>query len=144
AQCVFDQTAFDQIYHEHASTWSLRSISELAQRAGLRVISAIVDPIHGGSLRCVLSRNLPVTESTQLLLDEERKQHNPPQLDFAERVQKTRKQFRDIWGELQNETVVAYGASAKANTALAWFGVAPSWFVDDNQLKWNLLTPGTN
>src|SRR3546814_2483399 len=48
------QTAFDNIYHEHLTYWTLRSFSALLERLGLEVFSAGLVPIHGGSLELLI------------------------------------------------------------------------------------------
>ena len=40
--------------------------------------------------------------------------------------------------------MVGYGAAAKGNTFLNFAEIDLDYIVDDNELKWNLLTPGRN
>jgi hypothetical protein len=44
----------------------------------------------------------------------------------------------------QGLPVVGYGAAAKGNTLLNFGKIKLDYIVDDNPLKWNLLTPGMN
>ena len=47
---MVENTAFDQIYHEHLCYYTLRSLSALLERHGLEVFEATLVPIHGGTI----------------------------------------------------------------------------------------------
>jgi len=53
---VVAQTAFDQIYDEHASYFTLSSLSHLVEQHGLAVLDAARFDVHGGSMRYVIGR----------------------------------------------------------------------------------------
>jgi methylation protein EvaC len=53
---VIENTAFDQIYDEHFSLFSARSVGEAARRCGLELVDVRRVPVHGGEVRCTLAR----------------------------------------------------------------------------------------
>jgi SAM-dependent methyltransferase len=138
---------FDTIYHEHLSYFLVNSFSRLARRAGFGVFKIAQTPIHGGSIRFYLAagtEHVPLVsemvESEQAagLLKQET-YHN-----FAARVAKNRTDMRDLLARLKGagRRIIGYGASAKGNTMLNYFQVDLEYTVDDNAMKWGLLTPG--
>ena len=54
---VVARTAFDQIYDEHASYFTLSSLSWLFAQHGLDVVDAIPFDVHGGSMRYLIGTN---------------------------------------------------------------------------------------
>ena len=48
---MVQNTAFDQVYHEHLCYYTLRSLSALLELHGLEVFEASMVPIHGGPSR---------------------------------------------------------------------------------------------
>lgn len=135
---TFGETQFDQIYHEHLSYWTAGALRRLAARAGLGVVALHRTPIHGGSLRFTLAPAAGPAAAWTAPEDAA-----PDYAAFAGRVAAARAAFRLLFDLVADRRlVVGYGASAKANTALAVFGRAPAWFVDDNPAKHGWLTPG--
>ena len=67
---------------------------------------------------------------------------------FGERIQKIKnnvvKNIRNL--KNKNETLIGYGAPAKATTALNFFGISNEidFIVEDNKLKQNKIIPGVN
>ena len=65
---------------------------------------------------------------------------------FAEKVYKIKENVLTNIKKLKNEnkTIIAYGAPAKATTALNFFGISKeiSFIVEDNKLKHNKFIPG--
>ncbi len=53
---MVENTAFDQIYHEHLCYYTLRSLSALLERHGLEVFEASLVPIHGGTIEAYVAR----------------------------------------------------------------------------------------
>jgi hypothetical protein len=70
------ESQFDTIYHEHFSYFSLRTVSRLATRHGLKIIDVEEWPTHGGSLRVYLAHQRsarPVDLRVVNLLERERR-----------------------------------------------------------------------
>src|SRR5271157_4595890 len=66
---MVENTAFDQIYHEHLCYYTLRSLVTLLERHGLEVFEAELVPIHGGSIEAHVAHRgrRPVGESVRRL-----------------------------------------------------------------------------
>lgn len=106
--------AFDTIYHEHYSYWSLQAAEHLFFRWGLKITKAYCVDIHGGSYRIFVKHG----------------QHESPQYggmeqpslyaDFAARALEIRRELQKLIARaaLDSKYVAAYGAAAKGNTLL--------------------------
>ncbi len=144
---------FDTIYHEHVSYLSLDALVALFDRSGLRLVDAVPQSTHGGSLRVfgVLSSDPRAASARvhQLLATEQLTGiADPAQLgQFAQRVADMREQLRELIQQLQRDgrRVAAYGATAKGNTLLGYCGLTRrdvEYIVDRNPMKQGMLTPG--
>ena len=161
---LLENVAFDTIYHEHLSYWSLRPLELLAESVGLKVIDVRMFPdLHGGTMRYVLTtgeaRATVKTSVTGLrILEQGHFQKGlAPYREFATAVQDTRERFWH-WLEVDQRAkalasadptyrIWGYGASAKGNVLLQYVGADVhqiARIVDDTAAKWGLLTPGTH
>jgi novobiocin biosynthesis protein NovU/D-mycarose 3-C-methyltransferase len=153
---LLEQTAFDTIYHEHLSYWSLRPLEMLAESVGLRVVDVrLFDDLHGGTMRYVLTpgdnRTKVTTRVTRLRMHESVlfKQGIAPYRDFAQRAQAKIQQFREtlVAQRRAGKRIWGYGASAKGNVLLqaaCLSNATVERIVDDAESKWGFLTPGTH
>lgn len=144
--------AFDTIYHEHLSYWSLGPLQYIADRAGLIVTHVDHLTIHGGSLRVWLRRHGVPDETVQHRLSVE---HNAelltsiPYTQFSQRVDITLKRLRDILETLdsQGNVIWGFGAPAKGNVLLNELhhrgAPLPEVLIDDAPTKQGLFAPGT-
>ena len=147
---MYQRNEFDTTYHEHISFFSANSMKTLAQRAGLVLTDIEITPIHGDSYVFVLKH--PGAEIKNTVADTIKKEdnegrHNPNFYKmFGMNARKIVEQLKDLVTRCQNEgtPVVGYGAAAKGMTVLNANDIQLDWIVDDNELKQNLLTPGTN
>lgn len=119
------ETAFDNIYHEHLTYWTLRSISALFARHGLEVFSARVLPIHGGSLELLVAPvgARTVQRSVTAMLEQEATEGLGDLAiyeAFAARVQRIREDVPRLVRRYSDagRTVYAFGAPAKGATML--------------------------
>jgi SAM-dependent methyltransferase len=151
---LVEHTEFDTIYHEHVSYFSLHALRLLCALAGLRIVDAVPQAIHGGSLRLVAVRaDQPWTPAPQIgaLLAREQAAgvvSSAGLRAFAERTAWLRERLQAAVRELQaaGQRLAAYGATAKGNTLLAYCGLSRddiAYIVDRNPLKQGRLTPGT-
>jgi SAM-dependent methyltransferase len=150
---IIEQAAFDTIYHEHVSYWSLAAAQRLFERHGFAVVDCARLPIHHGQLRIFVQRQgLRAPEpAVASLLAAERAAGIPGRamLDaFAERAIRVRETLRSRLGEIQRkgETVAGYGAPAKGSTLLCYAGLGPDdiiWIADRSPLKQGRFTPQT-
>jgi len=126
SQCNWlENGEFDCVYHEHLSYFTEESFCEISKRAGLHLAKVEKVPIHGESWLFTLT---------------------DPLGRFAAEVEAVRDWMRARTERARTDgyAVVGYGAAAKGNTVLNYAGIALDYIVDDNPLKWGLLTPGTN
>ena len=108
---------------------------------------------HGGSLRIYISKSIKIKiekSVKQILLEEENfgiKKYKTYK-EFGEKVYKIRENVIQNIKKLKKDSklIIAYGAPAKATTALNFFGISKEidFIVEDNKLKHNKFIPGVN
>ena len=151
---IVETNQFDNVYHEHMSELSLLSIVRLGQSRGMDVVDVTKLPVHGGSMRVFMKRASLGQAPTPIvgeMLEEERAAgltERSTYEAFAERVDELGRQLKVMLADIKAEgkTVAAYGAPAKGNTLLNYFGIGAEtldFVVDKNPLKQGLYTPGT-
>ena len=144
---------FDTVYHEHVSEFSLLSLVRLGDFFDFDVTDVTPLPVHGGSMRVMMRprrAGAAIEPAVGQLLETERAAGI---LDaaaygaFAERVDTVRRDTLAMIDDLraQGLRIAGYGAPAKGNTLLNYFGIGPDrldFLVDRNPLKQGLLSPG--
>ncbi len=151
ADKLLEYNAFDTIYQEHVSEFSLLSIQKLAEFFDMTVGDVVKMDVHAGSMRVFVKRNgAKKTEAVTALLAEEKAAGvlSAEAYDaLAERVQDIRAELLKILedAKAQGLKLAGYGAPAKGNTLLNFFGIGPDllpFLVDRSALKQGLLSPG--
>ena len=142
---------FDNIYHEHYNYWSLTSLVYFFNQFNAKIYRSEKVDTHGGSIRVYIKKDQRVkieNNVKKMLIEEEKygiKDFKTYQ-KFGERVYKIRENVLENLKKLKdkNETIIGYGAPAKATTALNFFGVSKEidFIVEDNKLKHNKFIPG--
>lgn len=152
---MLESLSFYDVCHEHLFYFSLDSLSNLLERAGLKVIDGSLNEVNGGSLRAfVVHQDDPRTESQGL------RDIRTAEEGLALRDVETYKEFfqevcdlkERTTGFLQRETekgklVVGLGASTKGNVLLQFFGIGKSllpFISERNPEKVSLRTLGTD
>lgn len=143
---------FDQIYHEHIFYHSLHSLDFLLRSVGMQVVDVTTIPIHGQSLRVYARKNGPVSESVKHFLDKEKEMGlhtKDAYVNFSKKVEKIKKELMTLIYKLKKEgkIISGYGAPAKGNTLLNYFGIGPEildYIVDTTPSKQGKFTPGTH
>ena len=148
---LLDKTAYDTIYHEHLSYFSVASVDDLASRHGLRLTDVRRVGVHGGSIRVFISRHGEASAEVKNLLALEEKsglRAGRPLRPFVEAVRRQRDELMRVLREIRSSRRLAgYGAPAKGNTLLNYCEIDRSvldFTVDRSPLKHGLLTPGTH
>jgi len=149
---LVDQCEFDTIYHEHLCYFSLTSLNALFRRHGLEVQNVDRVPIHGGSLRVLLTRSAqkaPLVEEILALEAERGVDRLPYYRDFADRVQNLKGRLLGLLSEMKHKgkRIAAYGASAKGSTLLNTFGIGKrflDFIVDRSPHKQGRFMPGSH
>ena len=142
---------FDNIYHEHYNYWSLTSLINFFNQLQVKIFKAEKIDTHGGSIRIYIkkSKNIKIEKSVKELIKEEENfgiKNFKTYQDFGKKVYKIRENVIKNLNKLKknNETIIGYGAPAKATTALNFFGVSKEidYIIEDNKLKHNKFVPG--
>ena len=141
---------FDTIYHEHVSFFNINSMNELVKRTNLTLTDVIKTPVHGVSYLFRLTKNtfegrrkvfneIEVERQRGLL---SKKTYN----EYTKNITELVSNFKELVQNSKREgfKLVGYGAAAKGMTFLNFAGVKLDYIIDDNELKHNLYTPGTN
>jgi len=142
---------FDNIYHEHYNYWSLISLMNFFKQFQVKLFKAEKIDTHGGSIRIYIKKDkdVKIEKSVRELIKEEEKfgiKNFKTYQDFGEKVYKIRENVIKNLKILKKnkETIVGYGAPAKATTALNFFGISKEidYIVEDNKMKHNKFVPG--
>lgn len=151
---ILEGNQFDNVYHEHVSELSLLSVRKLVSFFGLDVVDVERLPVHGGSMRVFVQRvalgTAPTSAVSDMLAEEAAAGLTDRQtwVRFAERVHGIRDRLIGMIDEMRRGglIVAGYGAPAKGNTLLTYFGLGRDridFVVDRNPLKQGLLCPGS-
>ena len=140
---------FDTIYHEHVSFFNVNSFNELVKRTNLQLIDVIKTPVHGISYLFILSKHPYNEQKVKNEIEVERQRGLLSQKTYdiyRENVLKIGRDFRRVISRYRRDgyRLVGYGAAAKGMTFLNFVNVKLDVIIDDNELKHNLYTPGTN
>jgi hypothetical protein len=149
---MFDHLRFDTIYHEHASYLAIQPLMKLLDKFGMEMFDVAIVPVQGNSLRIYAGKKSahPVQPSVAQLADEE-KRIGMDQLSSYEKLAKDiaalKERIVDLLKKLKAEgkKISAYGAPAKGNTLLNYFGVGKDildYATEELPSKIGLLTPG--
>jgi hypothetical protein len=140
---LINNCEFDTIYHQHLCYFSLTALDRLFRAHSLYINEVRHLPIHGGSLRIYVEPMEKVGESVKTMLAKEASQGISKfsyYQDFAKHICELREALMKILVELkqQGKAIAAYGAAAKANTFLSYFGIDKNlvdYIVDLNPFK---------
>lgn len=150
AKHFIEEGAFDQIYHEHLCFHSLHALRYLIESAGMTVFDVQVVPMQGRSLRVFAAKDRPATAAVGAILKEEQEAQLTNEAtfrSFAANVEHSKQELLALLTRLKKEgkRVVGYGAPAKGNTLLNYYGIGPDLIeclTDTTPLKQGLYSPG--
>lgn len=146
---MIENNQFDTVYHEHLSFFSTKSMIAICERVGLTVVSVKRTPIHGGSyIFTIMKKGIPdYSVNFSLDLEEKSGRYSLKRYEqYSMEVNSVIQLFKNTIEMYKKDgyIVVGYGAAAKGNTFLNASKVKLHYIIDDNTLKHNLLTPGSN
>jgi SAM-dependent methyltransferase len=151
---LVEETQFDTIYHEHYFYYTLACVKNILKKHGLTLFDVEELPTHGGSLRiyaCPVKNARPSTGMPEkyLLREEEAGMGSLAYyLDFQEKIDHVRRGLMSFLldaGE-QGRSVVGYGAAAKGNTLINYFGIRKDmlpFVADTSPVKQGKFLPGS-
>ena len=140
---LIDKSEFDTIYHQHLCYFSLTALDHLFRAHSLYINEVRCLPVHGGSLRIYAEPIENVDQSVKSLLKKEESEGIKDFFyyqDFARRINELRDSLMKKLISIKQEgkTIAAYGAAAKGNTFLSYFGIDKrivDYIVDLNSFK---------
>lgn len=143
---------FDNIYHEHTSVFSVKSLKDLYARHDMEIFDLEYIDVQGGSMR-VFARKITPGAGISETLDEWLAIEKEIGLTDPEMYKNYKSQVDEIRDELLamldelitgGKKIAGYGAPAKGNTLLNYYGIGPDrlpYLADRNELKQGLFTP---
>ena len=148
---LIDHNEFDTIYHQHLCYFSLTALVPLFARHGLVLNHADRVAIHGGSLRLFISFADKVSSELEAMLaNEMQRQVSSADFyaDFKDNLETIRDGLSSILSDIKKngQSIVGYGAAAKATTFLDYMGIGASqldYIADKSTKKHGLMMPGT-
>lgn len=146
---MIENNQFDTIYHEHLSFFSTLSMKTLCERVGLFLNDVDRVPIHGGSyiFRIGKTKNDQSSVQKSLILETKNGRYDIKRYEkYKNEVNRIISETKQIIEEYKKNgfITIGYGAAAKGNTFLNAAKIKLHYIIDDNLLKHNLLTPGSN
>lgn len=151
---MFDNLAFDTVYHEHVSYLAVRPLKYLLEKFGLEIFDVKTFPVQGVSLRTYAAKKgtRAIQRSVaQFIAEEERLGMNNLEHyhDLAKDIVRLKERvlgtLRDL--KLKGKRLAGYGAPAKGNTLLNYFGIGTDlleYVTEELPSKIGLFTPGTH
>lgn len=153
---LLEKNAFDTIYHEHLSYFSITALKRLFGRNHLDLFDVDYSPIHGGSLRIFVQKKgggmKKNNRSIHSFLEREQqfRLHEPkPYMQFAQNVQKVERNLRRLLKKLrdQKKKIVGLGAPAKGVTLINILRLGTKeidFITDSTPSKQGLYTPASH
>jgi len=141
---------FDQIYHEHVYFYLVEPLKQLFDKFGLEIIKAVKYPIHGGTLRLLISKKgyWDVCNGVQKLIDEEQTINEQYYKDWGEVIEEHISDCKIMLQACknQNNNIIGFGAAAKGCIFLNSAKIDNTILdvvIDDTDLKQDKFIPGT-
>lgn len=151
---MFDNLAFDSIYHEHMSYLALRPLTKFLEKFGLEIFDVKPFPVQGNSLRYYAAHkgdwHVEPSVFRYLKIEEERGFGTFETYEgLVKKIDLLRSAVRGTLLKLKREgkTISAYGASARGNTLLNYFGIdrsVLSFATEELSSKIGKFTPGAH
>jgi len=148
-----DSLKFDQIYHEHISYFTIRSLDYLAKKSNFCINKFDVIDYHGGSLRVELSNKDSSSEdqevATQIKMESDLGVFNLDfYSEFMKKIAVSRSLFlqrlHGILATKDESKIVLIGAAAKANTFINYYKLDSTiidFITDSSESKIGKKTP---
>jgi hypothetical protein len=142
---------YDSIYHEHIFYFTIKSLTFLFNKYGLKPFDVFKSPISGGSLVIIMSKKEKKVKKNllNLIRNEKLQRVNTYKKwkEFGILSKKHANKFKELMKKNRELKLIGYGASARSSTFLNFCNLNSNFIqfiIDQNPLKKNLYTPGTN
>ena len=149
---MYKKVSYDQIYDEHIYMFSVSSINKIYKSFGFKLIDAIPQNTHGGSMRYIISKNFNQKISNRLKkIFKNEKKFNIDSFKgckiFKNKVEKSKvnliKKIKKM--KMDGLQICGYGATSKSTTILNYCKIGPrliDCIFDTTQDKINKYSPG--
>ncbi len=141
---------FDQIYHEHVYFYLVKPLKELFEKFGLEIIKAVKYPIHGGTLRLLISKkgDWDVCNGVDKIIKEEEIITEDYYKQWGQTISSHISYCNIFLNNLKqnNKNIIGFGAAAKGCIFLNSAKIDDTILdvvIDDTDLKQNKFIPGT-
>ncbi len=122
---MFKKISYDQIYDEHVYMFSASSIKKIYNLFNFKLVDAIPQSTHGGSMRYIIKRdnNQKITNRLKKILSKERKEKIDSFtgcLKFKKKVEASKKKLVLKLNKIKKngKKICGYGATSKSTTIL--------------------------
>ena len=149
---LIQDVAFDTIYHEHCSYWSIAAVKIFFEMNGLELFKVDKLPIHHGQIRCWIGKKnrRKIDKNLNILLSDEKRKKiydKSTLIEFKKKIFNIKKKLNKFLFQIQKnkETLIGYGAPAKATTLISFLKINKdkiNFIIDKNPLKQNKFIPG--
>jgi hypothetical protein len=145
---------FDQVYHEHVYYYLVEPLAKLLDKHNLQIIKSVHYPIHGGSMRLLISHKgkvgeawqrddysvPPTLEAEQFIIDD--------YIKWGKNIRNNIRESKEFILSLKDKGVkiAGFGAAAKGCIYLNAAGIdfnQIEYIVDDTNIKQGKFIPGT-
>jgi hypothetical protein len=146
---------FDQAYHEHIYYYMIRPLELLLNKYNLRIIKITQHPIHGGTVRLLISHVeslgqgwQPCNYSVSQTKDKEDSIHIDTYINWGNNIKKVLNNAYTFISNIKNNgaKIVGFGAAAKGCVFLNAANINYEhidYIIDDTELKQHKFIPGT-
>ncbi len=146
---------FDTVYHEHLSYMAVRPLIKFFKKHKMPIFDVQKVSSHGGSIRVFIKNSKGPYKLESSVYDFVKKEKSnglaltATYKKFSKKIENNKQKLIKLLKSLKKNgrTIIGFGAPAKGNTLLNYFGIGPElidYIVDDSKLKQGLYTPGTH
>ena len=148
---MFKKVSYDQIYDEHIFMFSASSVSKIFERFDFKLIDAIPQDTHGGSMRYIIKRNNnEITENVKKIISSEEKEKINSLdscLNFKKNCEMSKEKILNKINTLKKEgkTICGYAATSKSTTVLNYCNINDKYIdfiCDTTKEKIGKFSPG--
>ncbi len=151
---ILEKTSYDQIYDEHATYFSVMSVSALFEQHDMEVVDISPQDVHGGSMRYVIAHRgaHPVSEVVKAQRGKEENlglRRAATYVRLRQNIEKSRTDLMHLLRDFKarGKRVVGYAATSKSTTVTNYCGITPDlveFISDTTPIKQGKFSPGTH
>jgi methylation protein EvaC len=151
---MLSKASYDQIYDEHVYIFGALSVQSIFSRVGLKLVDAIPQSTHGGSMRYVIAHEsqMKISKGAQEILQNELDSGFDAidvYLDFASTCNARRIELKELLQNLKSQgaKIAGYAATSKSTTVLNYCSIGSDlihFISDSTPEKQGKFTPGSH